>query len=293
LLRWRLLLGALFIATLAGWMRLDYLTLPPGAWLLGLTLVVGLAAAGELVSLFAAAGYHPLSSVVYGGTALVILSNALPLWWRPVSDEHALERLGWPLLAFMISCLVALLGEMRRYSQPGKSVVHVALAIFSVAYLGLSLSFAWQLRVLGGQAEGMVALAALVMVVKMGDTGAYTVGRLIGKHKMAPRISPGKTIEGGAGALSFACLGAWIAFTYLPGWMGCTLPLRPGSWLIFGLVVGLAGLLGDLAESLIKRDLNCKDSSSWLPGFGGVLDLVDSILFTAPIAYLCWLLLRL
>ncbi len=293
MLRWRLLLGALLIAALVGLFRLDAITSPPGAWLVWVALAVGLAAAHEVVELFATAGYRPLSSVIYGGTALVILSNAVPLWWQPVRDDRPLERLGWPLLALMASVLAAWLGEMRRYRQPGGVMVNLALATFAVTYVGLSLSFALQLRVLGGAAEGLVGLVALIVVVKLGDTGAYTVGRLFGRHKMAPRISPGKTLEGAVGALGFACLGAWFSFTYPPLWMGFTLQQRPGSWLVFGLIVGLAGLLGDLAESLLKRDLGCKDSSTWLPGFGGVLDLLDSILFAAPVAYLSWLLSRL
>ena len=102
---------------------------------------------------------------------------------------------------------------------------------------------------------------------------------------MAPVLSPGKTYEGLLGAVVFSIFGAWISFTWL-------IPALEGSvaygWLPIGIVLGLGGLFGDLAESLIKRDTGCKDSSSWMPGFGGVLDILDSILWTAPIAYLFW-----
>jgi phosphatidate cytidylyltransferase len=143
---------------------------------------------------------------------------------------------------------------------------------------------------LGGPVTGLIALVALLLVVKMGDSGAYTVGRLIGRHKMSPVVSPGKTIEGAIGAFAFACLASWFAFTYLPLWMGAARPHRVWGWIVFGVAVGGAGLLGDLAESLMKRDVGAKDSSAWMPGFGGVLDLLDSILFAAPVAYLCALL---
>jgi phosphatidate cytidylyltransferase len=76
----------------------------------------------------------------------------------------------------------------------------------------------------------------------------------------------------------------------LPVWLECNQPKQPLGWLLYGLVVGAAGMLGDLAESLLKRDLGSKDSSTWMPGFGGVLDLIDSIIFAAPVAYLCTLL---
>lgn len=290
MLRWRVLLGAVFIAVLVGVFWLDFVTSPPGVWLLGLALGVGLAGAQEVVGLLAAAGYRPLKSVIYGGTLLVIASNAIPLFWVQVPDSQPLERLGWPLAAFAVSLLAAFVGEMRRYRAPGGVMVNVALATFAVAYIGVLLTFAIQLRVLDGPNLGMVGVIAFIAVVKLSDIGAYTVGRLIGRHKMAPYISPGKTMEGAAGALAFACLTAWTCFEYVPTWLGCTLERNLLDWVIFGTVVGLAGMAGDLAESLFKRDVGRKDSSTWLPGFGGVLDLLDSLLFAAPVAYLCWLL---
>jgi phosphatidate cytidylyltransferase len=148
------------------------------------------------------------------------------------------------------------------------------------------LSFVVQLRM----EWGIGALASLVIVVKMGDTGAYMLGRLFGRHKMAPRISPAKTIEGAIGALVFSCVGSWATFTWLvPLLEPAGSPTRPWwIWILFGLLVGTAGMVGDLAESLLKRDAGCKDSSTWLPGLGGVLDMLDSILLAAPVAWLCW-----
>jgi phosphatidate cytidylyltransferase len=289
LLRWRILLGGVLIAALVALLWLDAVTVP-GALLFFVALAVGLAAAHEVVTLFAGAGLHPLAGVIYGGTLLVIGSNAIPLFFRPVPDERPLERLAWPLLAFTATLLAALVGEMRRYRQPGGVIVNVALVTFAVAYVGVLWSFALQLRVLGGATSGMTALVALLVVVKLGDIGAYTVGRLVGRHKMAPVISPGKTLEGAAGAVAFACLGAWLVLEGAPEWFGFEVPRPAWAWVVFGFVVGVAGLVGDLAESLFKRDMGAKDSSSWLPGFGGVLDLLDSILFAAPVAYLCWLL---
>ena len=134
-----------------------------------------------------------------------------------------------------------------------------------------------------------IALAALVIVVKMGDIGAYTVGRLFGRHKMAPVLSPGKTWEGARrrtgvcldrrlGGVSFA---ARQDGTYAGPSLVELAAVRHCWW-------ALTGILGDLAESLFKRDVGRKDSSTWLPGFGGILDVLDSILFAAPVAYVCW-----
>ena len=121
----------------------------------------------------------------------------------------------------------------------------------------------------------------------MGDTGAYTVGRLIGRHKMSPYISPGKTIEGAVGALAIATLASWAAFRWLvPISTDPSLVRGPWwGWIVFGLAIGLVGMAGDLAESLLKRDVGQKDSSTWMPGFGGILDMLDSILLAAPVAY--------
>jgi phosphatidate cytidylyltransferase len=175
---------------------------------------------------------------------------------------------------------------MRHYTKPGGTVGGIAATCFAVVYVGLMFAFLVQLRL----ARGMGALATLLIVVKMSDIGAYTVGRLIGRHKMAPRLSPGKTIEGACGALAFALLASWAAFH----WLVPALQLhwqRPcpwWGWVAFGILIGAAGMLGDLAESLIKRDVGRKDSSTWLPGFGGVLDMVDSVLLAAPVAWFWW-----
>ena len=145
----------------------------------------------------------------------------------------------------------------------------------------------WNVRLV----YGIGALLSWIIVVKMGDTGAYAVGRLIGRHKMAPSISPGKTIEGALGALVFACLGSWLTFRWIVPLFaaeGSPAPALWYGWLLFGVLVGGAGILGDLAESLLKRDVGVKDSSTWMPGFGGVLDILDSLLLSAPVAWFCW-----
>jgi phosphatidate cytidylyltransferase len=283
-----MLLGASLIAVLAALLALDARFATPGGLLLVIALAAGLAAADEMLDLATAAGGRPLPWVVYGGTALVIASNAVPIFWPPAGEDGPLARLAWPLAAFVASLLAAFLGEMRRYERPGGVAQNLALAVLAIAYVGLSLSFAVQLRLLGGPSDGLVALAALVIVVKLADTGAYAIGRTLGRHKMAPVLSPGKTWEGAAGAIAFSLLGAWLAFHPLPQAMGYELAQRRLSWLVFGLAVGVAGMVGDLAESLLKRDAGRKDSSTWLPGFGGVLDMLDSLLLAAPVAYFCW-----
>ncbi len=291
MLRYRLLLGTLFVIALAGLCWLDgaqFLGAPPGSWLFPLALGLSVLASGEMLWLLGAREFQPLPLVVYAGNLVIVASNAVPLFWPEYAAQVPLGRLGWPLCAFMLTVMAAFVGEMRRYEQPGRVVLNLAATVFSLAYVGLLLTFVVQLRAFGTGAQGMLALVSLVAVVKMGDTGAYTVGRLIGRHKMAPVLSPGKTWEGAAGAMLFAVFASWFVFGPVAKWMNNYSALETWRWEAYGLIVGSGGLLGDLAESLIKRDMGRKDSSAWMPGFGGVLDVLDSILFAAPIAYLAW-----
>ena len=133
----------------------------------------------------------------------------------------------------------------------------------------------------------MLGLALAIFIPKCCDIGAYTAGRMVGRHRMTPVISPGKTWEGLAGGLVTAVAAA-VALNRLGPVLPGEGPASDVAAAGFGLTVGGAGVLGDLAESLIKRQYRQKDASHVMPGFGGVLDVVDSILFAAPVAY-CWL----
>lgn len=286
MLRWRLLLGIVFVAALLALGWLDLHATRPGAYLFPLALALAVLAAGEVLSLLAARGLDPLPWVVYGGSVAVVAANGVPIWRPEVASSWTA-----PASLFGLVLLVAFLGEMQRYEGPGGVMVRLALGVFGVAYVGVLLSFVVQLRLLG-PTRGMLALASLVIIVKLADIGAYTVGRLIGRHKMAPVLSPGKTLEGAAGAVALSCLGAWLSIPLLGAALGefSDGPPPAWTWLSYGVLVGVAGLLGDLAESLFKRDMGRKDSSDWMPGFGGVLDLLDSVLLAAPVAYSCWAL---
>lgn len=296
MLRWRLLLGTLIIALLAGLSWLDARASIPGVWLLPVLVVFCMLGSAELLQLAGAAGIRPVSWVVQAANLLILAANWAPLlrqnaWPSPGEPTHVgtpgLTSPGdWVLLAFSAGILAAFLAEMLRYRKPGSVTLNLGGATLALSYLGLMLSFAVQLRLIWG----VGALASLLIVVKMGDTGAYAVGRLIGRHPMTPVLSPKKTVEGAVGALVFSCVSSWATFRWLvpatttdavatPPWWG---------WIAFGLVIGVVGMLGDLAESLLKRDVQQKDSGAWVPGFGGVLDMLDSILLAAPVAYCFW-----
>ena len=287
MLRWRILLGVVFTVALCALCWLDAQARTPGTWLLPVALVIALAGTNELRQMLAARWAPAVSWVVYLGMAALVASNGLP---------HVMPQAGFapwtgPMLALAAAMIVALSVEVVRYREPDGQTERLAGAALIFVYVGVLLSFAVQLRFSGPDgAWGLTALASLLLVVKLSDIGAYAVGRLVGRNKLAPRLSPGKTIEGAVGGLLFAAFGAWLSLVILFPVISGTTAVEVGfwQWLGFGLTVGVAGMFGDLAESLLKRDLGRKDSSDWMPGFGGVLDLVDSVLVAAPVAYLWW-----
>jgi len=294
MLRWRLPLSVILIGLLVGLCWLDHRSDVPGAWLMPVAILLSILATGEMLGLMRAAGLAPIGWTACVGSLLVLLAAWLPtaLWRVPgeIPSGAGVGSVSWPVLALGAGVLLAFLAEMRRFEKPGGATANLAASVLVMVYVGLLLSFVVRLRL----DAGIGALASLVIVVKMGDTGAYAVGRLVGRHKLAPQLSPGKTVEGLVGAIVFALLGSWVTFRWLAPWMAAAAAgIAPGQdtewgWLPFGLLVGTAGLLGDLAESLLKRDAGRKDSSTWMPGFGGVLDVLDSILLAAPAAYACW-----
>ncbi len=255
----------------------------PGIWLFPVALIAVIGATGEMLSLAGAAGAKPLAGPIYVGNVLMLMSSWASLVWGDVTVGTL------PLLAMAMCVLLIFFSEMYRFQKPGGgATVNVAMALLAIVYVGLLMSLLAQLRI----RWGIWALVSLLLVVKLGDVGAYTVGRLFGRHKIAPILSPGKTVEGALGALTFACAAAWVIFHWLIPWTtSFATPAGPWwGWIVFGLLVGIVGMVGDLAESFMKRDVGRKDSSTWMPGFGGVLDILDSILMAAPVGWFCWAL---
>ncbi len=294
MLRWRLILGAVFIAGLAGLCWLDWRAARPGLWLLPLAVLAAMLAAGELLAMFRKRGHEPLAWVVYGGTLLTVLAASAPGLWPRVVAESPLQGVGWIAVGLAVSMLVAFIGEFIRFGGMRRSTVELGLAEFAITYVGGLIGFLVQVRLFGDGRLGMFALVSLIAIVKSSDIGQYTAGRLFGKHKLAPTVSPGKTWEGVAGGAVFAATAAWALSKWVaPAMFAGVVPLASSSLLAllsYSICLMAAGIIGDLAESLLKRDAGVKDSSSWLPGFGGVLDLLDSLLVAAPVAYLFWAL---
>lgn len=163
--------------------------------------------------------------------------------------------------------------QFRRRENSGV-IVGISTTIFGILYVAWFFSFLIKIRYLAG---GVGLLASVLMMTKSGDIGAYLVGSRFGRTPLLPHISPKKSMEGAIGGLLFSIAGAlaskpFLAFSYL-------------NVILMGVFLGILGQLGDLSESLIKRDCQVKDSGNIVPGMGGLLDLMDSLLFTAPAFY--------
>ena len=230
----------------------------------------------------------PFTRLMTPGTAACLLANALamPLGF---TVAHALVP---ATLVFGICTAAALLASVRAFDDTNPVMPRLCATLFGMVYIGLLGSFLAQLRYQGGPLPGVFALALVVAVTKGTDIGAYTFGKLIGRHLMTPRLSPKKTWEGAVGGLVFAVL-----FAQLMTWLevsirgSATLGSVPVMF-AFALCVSVAGQLGDLAESMIKREARVKDASGVIPGFGGVLDILDSLFLAAPVGWAILTVLR-
>jgi phosphatidate cytidylyltransferase len=179
------------------------------------------------------------------------------------------------VLFLVLGCFFLFLLQFS-HKNNSEALIGISLTLFGILYVSWFLSFLLKIRYLDG---GVVWIAYLVTVTKMADVGAYFVGTAFGHHALIPHVSPKKSVEGFFGGVLASTLASAAIKPYLP---------LPFSWphvLIIGFLIGVIGQIGDLSESLMKRFCGAKDSSSLLPGIGGFLDTVDSILFTAPIFY--------
>ncbi|MBF0385424.1 MAG: phosphatidate cytidylyltransferase [Candidatus Omnitrophica bacterium] len=187
---------------------------------------------------------------------------------------------GWELLFILILLLTIFMMQIMRRENVN-AIVGISTTLFGVLYVSWLLSFVIKIRFLMPGWDGVKLLGFIIIVTKCGDIGALLIGSSFGKYPLLPRISPNKTIEGSAGSFIFSALSALLFQDFIPEIFG----LSALQIALAGVVFGGIGQLGDLSESLIKRDCNVKDSGKMLPALGGVLDTIDSVLFTAPVFY--------
>ncbi|HEG42908.1 MAG TPA: hypothetical protein ENH94_02555 [Phycisphaerales bacterium] len=287
MLKYRLIFGTLMALTFIGlivfdaWLDGSLLASTPdkdlqGSILCVLVAVLTIPAIIELAGLIGRTG-----ATVFKPLALVSSMLLATSWyWRQFFSDPIGFHLYYLLFVSAFTVLLLFVYQAKCFKNAGV-IRNCAGNLFAIFYLGFLSSF-----VLGVRIEfGIWPLFMFVAVIKCSDIGAYTTGKLFGKHKFSPSISPGKTWEGMCGAVIFAAVIS-VIFSLncdiMPWWLA----------IVFGGVFAFAGQFGDLAESMLKRDAEQKDSSDKVPGFGGVLDILDSPLATAPLAYFFFTLLN-
>lgn len=248
---------------------LYFITLRGGLFFLILADLIILLGLREFYVLMKAKGYEPFEVLGY----FCALAISWYAWGRGI---------GVPLI-LTGSLLLIMVRELFRRDM-SRSLGHMAVTIFGIMYVGWMGSHLVMLRQLPAAlgvdddiGARLVFFAALVTWAT--DTGAFLFGVAFGRHKLIPRISPNKTVEGAVGGLLAAGFCGWLCSK------GLTPFLTPLAASVIGLIAGVMGQLGDLVESMIKRDAGIKDSAELIPGHGGVLDRFDSLLFTVPVLY--------
>ncbi len=249
-----------------------------GVGLLVMLLIILPPATVELATLFAAEKVKPYRFIAAAGSGALVVHAFLTQWprFQPIAASSLC----------LIVVFTMLFAALRRawVKETSEAIHHMAGTLLATLYLGGLGWFLIALRVKhssnpnGFQGSTMIVVLIL-LVVKFTDIGAFFGGRALGRHKLIPWLSPGKTWEGlVCGLVTAAAMGAALA----PGIPHVTW----GKAAIFGAVIGAIGQAGDLLESMMKRDAEVKDSGRMIPGFGGVLDVIDSPLLAAPFAYL-------
>jgi phosphatidate cytidylyltransferase len=264
-----------------------------------LVLAVALQAAKEYLGIVEAGGFRPFHGLTY----LFILCGFLVQASTYITDWRVVQNFGAAafvagmsaLAVLLISPLVLLVASMRRDSL-AEALPDATMSFMVLPYIGVTLSCMVTLRAMG---NGALFLLYIMLLVWAGDIAALYVGRAFGKHKLAPRVSPGKTWEGAIASVVGAVVVALLLFHFLTPIVQGLVQLHlvsPDSaaavaaalapiWLVvlFAICINVAAQLGDLVESSIKRGAGLKDSGSLLPGHGGMLDRIDALLFALPI----------
>lgn len=226
------------------------------------------------------------------GCTGVMLASTVPVYWPLMGESYprdcGLGYLGWPLAASAIALVGCFAWFIPNYQVNSGYFARAVLAGWVSIYFGACFAFAVALRLTGSPSWGLFLLVGMIVVTKFADAGAYFSGRAWGRTKLCPAVSPGKTVEGLIGGMTVAVLVAWIYFDVFASRFFGETNVQTGIFgvVTLGVLLTLAGVMGDLLESIFKREMGCKDSGRLLPGLGGLWDVTDSLLPAAVVGYL-------
>jgi phosphatidate cytidylyltransferase len=272
------------VAVAAVGIPLGVLLVWAGGWpLAGVIALLAALGTSEVFGLAEARGWRPFPWIGIPASVLLVLwaqaSGSFAVWAGPA----------WAIL--LVGGLGALAAAVFRRGPGGDPLPAVGSTLFGIVYVGGTLAFAVLLRshpaapTTAPGWEGTFLLIFTLTVTWLGDSFAYFGGRAFGKRKLLPSVSPAKTVEGGISGLLGSMAGAALFTTLALPWLGGGLPLTVAAAALLGLLISAVAQVGDLAESLLKREAGVKDSGRILPGHGGVLDRFDAVLFTLPLVY--------
>ncbi len=257
---------------------------------LGLYLYLGSAA--ECTWMVSKSQYGTITTPAMVGCIGVMSAAVVPVLWplsgEPYPGDCLLGPLGWPLAAASIALVGSFAWLMPSYKPNQNFFIRAILAGWVAVYFGISFAFAIGLRMIGPPAWGLYLLVGVIVSTKFADAGAYFCGRALGKHKLCPNVSPGKTIEGLVGGMLVSIMAAWVYFKVCGplAWPPESLGISAFGIVLLGVAVTLSGVLGDLLAFIFKRETGCKDSGRLLPGLGGIWDVTDSLIPAVVVAYL-------
>jgi phosphatidate cytidylyltransferase len=248
-----------------------------GPFLATLLSVIAALGAWEFCRIARASGANPFDGVA------IMASAAVPLM---VYGVH-LRLLAPTLTHVLVAILAVLAASVFLRGTTGRPLLAAATTVFCVAYVSL-IAYVFELRFddyVVSATGGTVLVMFPILLTWATDVGAYAFGRMFGAHKLMPSVSPGKTVEGAVGGLLLSVVIGWLYVRFLLHPLA-QLALLPLATIVFAICVSVVAQIGDLAESLLKREAGVKDSSTLIPGHGGVLDRFDSLLFVLPVAAL-------
>jgi len=202
--------------------------------------------------------------------AVVAAYPVVAMWWPTYTHQ----------MSFLIAFFILAITRLARPDPIESSLGRLGLDLAGLVYIGVTFPFVLILR--GQDPEGGFLLLMVMVVAFSSDTGGYFAGRFLGKHKLYPKISPKKTVEGAVGGIAMAIGGMFLARAYFPGLDGLTTL----DCVLMGAFGATFTIIGDLVESMMKRAFGVKDSGTLIPGHGGVLDRIDGLLFCGPFLWL-------
>lgn len=261
----RAIFGSIYVALIVAAALLG------SSWFVLLTTVFAILGVSELQKIVKVKHRSPMGQLI----GIVDMVAVVALCGLPILGTDATTYTIATLLTYLL-----LRGVLALYDKRENPFRLVAWSLTSLIYIGLPI-MALNSIYCSGIINSQYLVLAIFALIWLNDTGAYCVGTLMGRHKMFPRLSPKKSWEGWFGGFLFCILAGWAAAQWLEitNW-------QVWQWIVFGAIVCVFSTWGDLFESMIKRNAGVKDSGNIIPGHGGILDRIDSLLFVAPIAYI-------